>query len=123
MAAHNAFGATAEELAARLLQGQGWTILHRNWRFGHKEIDLIARRNETVAFVEVRARRSVSHGHPIETIGWRKRREIETAARAWIARHGRRAQAYRFDVITVLDPSGRGSPSAALAHVADAWRA
>lgn len=122
MATHNTFGSAAEELAARLLERDGWTILHRNWRFRHKEIDLIVCRNGVVAFVEVRARRSAGHGHPIETIGWRKRREIETAARAWLARHGRPGQAYRFDVVTVLDPSGRGGSSAVVDHVADAWR-
>lgn len=123
MADHNAFGSAAEELAAQRLQRDGWIILHRNWRFRHKEIDLIASRQDVIAFVEVRARRSTGHGHPIETIGWRKRREIETAARAWLVRYGRPGHSYRFDVITVLDPSGRGVPPAVTDHVPDAWRA
>jgi putative endonuclease len=116
MAAHNDFGREAEQLATDLLVRTGWTILQRNWRFRHKEIDIIARRAATVAFVEVRARRSTRFGHPLETIGWRKRRDLEAAARAWIADHGRSGDVYRFDAI-VFATTG-GAPQ----HAEDAWR-
>ena len=102
MAAHNEFGAHAERLAAEYLERNGWTILHRNWRFGRREIDLIARRGCTVAFVEVKARSRVSHGHPLESIDWRKRRDLGIAASAWIARCGVPGQEYRFDAVHVL---------------------
>lgn len=102
MAAHNDFGALAERLAADLLVRNGWTILHRNWRFGRREIDLVVRRDRTVAFVEVKARSRVAHGHPLESIDWRKRRDLAIAASGWIERHGRRADEYRFDAVHVL---------------------
>lgn len=76
--------------------------MHRNWRWRHKEIDLIARRGDTVAFVEVRARSSDRCGHPLETISHQKRRDLQLAARAWIAAHGRPAWTYRFDAVAVL---------------------
>jgi putative endonuclease len=124
MAAHNAFGIAAEQVAADLLERDGWKILHRNWRWRHKEIDLVVRRGELVAFVEVRARRDPRHGHPLETIGQRKRREIEAAARVWIARHGLPGDRYRLDAMSILDPSGTGAgPDLVAEHVEGAWQA
>lgn len=133
MAAHNDFGARAEQLAAALLERNGWTILHRNWRFGRREIDLIAQRDRTVAFVEVKARSRVTHGHPLESIDWRKRRDLGIAASGWIERHGIAGVEYRFDAIHVLPapplPHGRADrrradPTAAVPdvqHTENAW--
>ena len=119
MAKHNDFGARAEQLAAALLERNGWTILNRNWRWHRKEIDLIARRDDVVAFVEVRARSRTLHGHPLETIGWKKRRDLETAASAWVVRHARPGDSFRFDAITVL-ATPHGEPM--IEHVAEAWQ-
>lgn len=128
MAAHNEFGAHAERLAAAHLERNGWTVLHRNWRFGRREIDLVAQRGRTVAFVEVKARTRVSHGHPLESIDWRKRRDLWIAASGWIERHGTRGQEYRFDAVHVVAPQpvrrGRGdcTPGPAdVQHTEDAW--
>lgn len=121
MAGHNAFGLAAERRAAELFEARGWTVLERNWRWRRREIDLVVRRGRVVAFVEVRARRGDSHGHPLETIGRAKRRGIELAARAWIARHGRADDEYRFDAVAVLDRSGLGG-RVRLEHVPGAWR-
>ena len=104
MAAHNDFGARAERLAAAHLERNGWTILERNWRFGRRELDLIARRGCTIAFVEVKARASVRHGHPLESIDWRKRRDLAIAASGWIERYGRASWEYRFDAVHVIAP-------------------
>jgi putative endonuclease len=128
MARHNDFGALAERLAADLLERNGWTILHRNWRFGRREIDLVARRGRTVAFVEVKARAGTSHGHPLEFIDWRKRRDIAIAARGWIERHGSPGAEYRFDAVHVVQPQrfrrGRGDCTGSgpdVCHTEDAW--
>jgi putative endonuclease len=120
MAAHNDFGTAGEDAAAALLESTGWRILARNWRSGRRELDLVARRDAVIAFIEVRARASTAYGHPLETIGWRKRLQLETAARAWLVQHGRPAEVYRFDVVTVV---GTG-PAAAVQveHLEDAWR-
>jgi putative endonuclease len=115
MAAHNDFGRGAEERAAASLQAGGWEILHRNWRWHCKEIDIVARRDDVVAFVEVRARGSARFGHPAGTIGWRKRRDLAAAAHAWAARHGSTRDMYRFDVITI---TGTEPPE----HIEGAWQ-
>lgn len=122
MAEHNNYGAAAEQAAAELIRQRGWTILHRNWRFGRRELDLVARRNNMVAFVEVRARRSAGYGHPLATIGFRKRHDLEKAARGWIERHGRTGDVYRFDVVTVTGHWEAGRNAPAVEYVADAWR-
>jgi putative endonuclease len=90
----------------------------RNYRHGRKEIDLVVRRGDLVAFVEVKSRRSGSCGHPLEAITARKRAEIEEVAAAWIAAFGEPRDSYRFDAVAVrLDGA---SPD--LDHVEDAWR-
>jgi putative endonuclease len=61
-------GDRGEQLAAGYLAERGWVILHRNYRIGHREIDLVARRNEVVAFVEVKTRGGLGYGHPLEAI-------------------------------------------------------
>ena len=118
MSRHYDYGRAAEQQAAELLERAGWTVLHRNWRWRHKEIDLIARRAELVAFVEVRARSRARYGHPLETVTWSKRRDLAAAARAWIGRHGRDGDAYRFDVVWVLGPAS----CEAVHHEEGAWQ-
>jgi putative endonuclease len=120
MAQHNDFGRDAEALAASLLEQKGWRIESRNWRWRHKEIDLIARRNDIVAFVEVRARRSRLRGHPLETITWTKRRDLQQAAQSWIGRSGRPGDCYRFDAVWIL-AEGADLSQARIEHVEGAW--
>lgn len=112
------FGQRAESLAAAHLARRGWRILARNWRFHHKEVDIVAERDGVVAFVEVKARSAGGWGSPYEAISAGKRRELARAARAWVAAHGRAGEMYRFDaIIVVLDRRGT-----VLEHVEDAWR-
>jgi putative endonuclease len=107
-------GLAAERQAMRYLATQGWVVLAHRWRVGHTEIDVIARRGPVVAFVEVKARRGPGFGSPFEAVTGAKRRELVKAARAWVDRHGRPDDIYRFDCIGVTD--------AGLEHLADAFR-
>lgn len=112
-------GRVAEDLACQALLAEGWTILHRNFRDGPREIDIIARRGDTVAFIEVKARRDDRHHHPLDAIGHTKRRDLARAARGWIRRYGAAGDVYRFDALTVLQPL---SARPRIDHVPDAWR-
>lgn len=112
-------GDRGEALAAAYLEGSGWSILNRNFRMGRKEIDLVAERGGVVAFVEVKTRAGLGYGHPLEAITWKKRREIQQVAAAWIDRNGSLRYAYRFDAIAILIEAG-GEPR--IDHIEDAWR-
>lgn len=94
-------------------------ILCRNFRLGHKEIDIVARRGRVVAFVEVKTRTGLGYGHPLEAITRAQRREIARVATTWMARHGGRGDLYRFDAIAVL---WAGGEQPLIEHVEDAWR-
>lgn len=112
-------GIRGEQLAARYLEETGWTVLHRNYRMGRKELDLVVRRGEIVAFVEVKTRAGAAYGHPLEAITWKKRREIQQVAAAWVDRFGQESDVYRFDAVAVeVD----GQAPARIEHVEDAWR-
>lgn len=119
MPANPDLGRWGESQAAEHLQGRGFTILHRNFRFRRNEIDLIARQGGLVVFVEVKARAGDGFGHPLDAVTRRKRREIERVARAWIQRHGTPGDDYRFDAIALR----RGPRGPELLHVENAWRA
>ncbi len=119
MPASHELGRRGEALAAEWLRRRGWRILHRNFREGRREIDLVARRGVTIAFVEVKTRTDRSFGDPLESVTRAKRREIERVARGWAARNGRPGDCYRFDAIGVVWPAN-GRPR--IEHVPDAWR-
>jgi putative endonuclease len=112
-------GDRGERLAAEHLERAGWTVLARNFRVGHREVDLVARRGEVVAFIEVKTRAGLGYGHPLEAITALKRREIQRVAQVWVERHGREGDVYRYDAVSVLIIAG-GEPM--IEHVEDAWR-
>jgi putative endonuclease len=91
--------------------------MQRRFRSGHRDIDLVVERDGVIAFVEVKARRGSQFGDPVEAVDWRKQRELGRSARVWIARHGRRSDAYRFDVIGILIDAER----VRVRHVEDAF--
>lgn len=116
-----------ERVAARWLERRGWEIVARRFRSGHRDLDLVARLGTLVAFVEVKARRGLGFGDPIEAVRWRKQRELVRSANVWIDRHGRAGDAYRFDVVgVVLPPPARAGQGAGqvvrVRHVADAFQ-
>lgn len=91
----------------------------RRFRVGHRDIDLIAQRARTVAFVEIKTRRRIGFSGPVGAVGLRKRRHLTHAATIWIDRHGEPGLEYRFDVIGVLIAGGLIS----ILHIEDAFTA
>jgi len=96
-------GRKGERAAARFLEGQGYTVLERNFRTGRGEIDLIVFRDGTLAFVEVRSQTQPAPMDPLYTITRRKQGRIVKAAQAYCtARAPLPPDAVlRFDVVTV----------------------
>ena len=116
-AARQALGEFGERVAERWLRLRGWRVVQRRFRNGHRDIDLVVEHEGIVAFVEVKARRGDTFGDPVGAVNWKKQRELGRSARVWIARHGRRNDAYRFDVIGVLLDGDR----VRVRHVKDAF--
>jgi putative endonuclease len=103
-------GRLGEALAARALELDGWEILACRWRDGPRELDLVAQRDGTLAFVEVKTRRHGGLGEALASITAGKRREVERAAAAWLRTEGvhhPRFRRVRFDVVAVLLEPGR----------------
>lgn len=105
----NAFGELGERIAERWLIRQGYTVLARRWRSGHRDIDLIASRGDVIAFVEVKTRAAMEFGDPVQAVHAQKQRSLIRSAREWLARNdetarraGTEASVYRFDVVGVL---------------------
>jgi len=112
-------GRRGEDVAASYLEARGWTILGRNVRSGRREVDIIAGKDGVVAFVEVKCRRSLEYGDPLEAITGAKREEISRVARAWLQGHRvPRGTIFRFDAISVIWPDG--APPRVF-HLPDAW--
>jgi putative endonuclease len=83
MARHNDFGKKGEEFATTWLTRKGYEILHRNWRHGRYEVDIIARHEGLLHFVEVKSGRSGIYGHPEEKVDKKKIRSLMKAAMAY----------------------------------------
>lgn len=116
--AAEARGRRAETVAALYLRFLGWAILARRFTSGRGsgagEVDLIARRGDVVAFIEVKARPTIEEA--LESITPAQRERIVRGAEAWLQLNPRHAgRTIRFDVVAV---SGVGRP----VHLADAWR-
>jgi len=77
-------GNAGETLAAEWLSTQGFTILHRNWRHSHWEIDIIASKGNILHFVEVKTRRSLQFGLPEESITINKMSALKQAAEEYL---------------------------------------
>eukprot|EP01037_Dinobryon_pediforme_P028189 gene28189-31358_t len=109
-----AWGLSAEIRAAWYLRLKGYRILARRYKVARGEIDLIARRGRTIAFIEVKAR--PSEDGALEAVTWRARRRIEAAALAWGAANPAYADHdWRFDIVAIL-------PGRWPRHVVDAFR-
>lgn len=100
--ARRAQGDAAEERACRHLEGAGWTILERNYRTRGGEIDIVARMEDLLVFVEVRSRGDAAFGAPEETVTPAKRRRVVAAARRYLATISPSSwREARFDVIAI----------------------
>ena len=103
-------GRRGEAAAARYLEGQGLSILGRNFRTRSGEIDLIAREGDLLVFVEVKSRTRSERGDGFERIDFRKARRIRRAASVY-RRRLRGDLRCRIDGILVeFAPRRRGRP-------------
>lgn len=91
-------GFFGEELAARYLQSKGYEILENNFSGGGGEIDIVARKNGILIFVEVKTRTKAYFGEGNESINWIKRRRMTRVINRYI---GAEDRDYRVDIIEI----------------------
>jgi len=96
------FGKRNEQLAAEFLRKHGYRILEKNYRCKTGEIDIIAKDNTTICFVEVKARNSQAFGLPQEAVGKHKQKQISIAALNYLSSKKLFAKSARFDVVSIL---------------------
>lgn len=98
-----AVGTAYERQAGNYLEEQGYRILEYNFRCRSGEIDIIARDGEYLVFVEVKYRRNVKSGDPLEAVDYKKQRIISRTASYYCLTHSYgETTPCRFDVVAIL---------------------
>ena len=95
-------GDRGEDLAVDYLLNQKFEIIERNYRYGHGEIDVIAKDKGMLVFVEVKTRKNLEFGHPIQAITKTKQRQIRKIAELYLYEKKISNLDCRIDVITIL---------------------
>lgn len=106
MGQHNDLGRLGEELAARYLVERDYSILDRNWRYSHWEIDIVAEFAGEIVFVEVKTRSHETVTAAREAVDRSKQELIVKAAEAYLGEK-RLWNPWRYDIITLV---GTASP-------------
>ena len=101
MAGHNQTGSTGETLAAAYFAEKGYNLLHQNWRHSHWEVDIIASKNSTLHFIEVKTRRSKKFGMPEEKVGNKKIQNLLNAAEQYLHLHPEWKR-IQFDILSIV---------------------
>ncbi|MDH6354889.1 putative endonuclease [Dysgonomonas sp. PH5-45] len=104
MAQHNDLGEKGEAAACRFLQNSGHRILHRNWRYGRHEIDIIAENEDYIIFVEVKTRSSTRWGQPEDAVSEGRIKRMVEAADFYL-NNNETDKEVRFDIVAIT--SGR----------------
>lgn len=101
-----ATGANGESIAAQLLLDKGFTIIARNYRTRFGELDIIAKKDEKIHFVEVKTRNSLRHGKPYEAITFYKTKHLMRASTLFLLQNGYKGSKLSLDVISILLENG-----------------
>jgi len=94
-------GKKGEINTAEYLKRYGWKILDRNFRFHKKEVDIIARKDDLVIFVEVKTRSGVEFGRGFEAVNRYKKENILQVAKYYIEKNNLKGCNIRFDVVSI----------------------
>lgn len=111
-------GKLGEEIAADVLRQRGYAILATRYRTRYGEIDIVARDDDVLVFVEVKARQSSQCGTAAESVTVWKQRRIIAMARDYLGRLNRDDIPCRFDVVAI---DGFGTSEATVRVITDAF--
>ncbi len=120
MARNNLVGAWGEACAAEYLRKKGYQILASSYRCRFGEIDLIARRKDILAFVEVKLRKSDAFAQAREFVSFAKQDRLRKTAAMYLAEFEDELQP-RFDVIEIYAPYGAATNRPVINHLEGAF--
>jgi putative endonuclease len=95
-------GNLAEEKIRGLLEKEGYETLAKNFYAKNGEIDIIAKKGDTIVFFEVKYRSSSKFGYGEESVDSKKRKRIYLSAMEYLNQNGLRDYNYRFDVVSLM---------------------
>ena len=98
---HIRVGEEGETMAADWLVAHGYQILHRNWRHGRYEVDIIATQAGVIHFIEVKYRRSNVYGPPELSVNRKKIQHILQGAQGWLLHHPDLTR-IQYDVLAIM---------------------
>jgi len=101
MAQHNELGKKGEELAVGFLIKNGYTIVAQNYRFDKAEVDIIARKKEILAIIEVKTRSSKDFGKPEEFVKPKQIQNLVKAVNEYVIENDLDVEV-RFDIVSIL---------------------
>lgn len=116
MAEHNELGKFGEEMAVEFLKKEGYDILNTNWTFQKAEIDIIAKKENTLAIVEVKTRSSIEFGLPQDFVKPKKIQLLVKAVDAYVVEKNMDVNV-RFDIIAIH----KEGKSFVIEHLIDAF--
>jgi putative endonuclease len=116
MAEHNDLGKLGEEIAVEFLQKEGYEILETNWTFQKAEVDIIAKKENTLAIIEVKTRSSLDFGLPQDFVKPKKIQLLVKAVDEYVISNDLDLEV-RFDIIAVH----KEGKSFAIEHLIDAF--
>lgn len=116
MAEHNEFGKEGEEEAAAYLIDKGYSIRHRNWHCGKKELDIVAEYRNELIVIEVKTRKNTRFGNPEDAVTDKKIRRIIASTDAYLRKFSVDLPV-RFDIITLV---GEKTPFT-IEHIEEAY--
>ena len=94
-------GKRAEDLARTYLEQAGFVVLHVRWQHGHKELDIVAEREQMLHIIEVRSRTEPYLIEPPQTVQYAKQQNVVAAARAYICKY-KAEKEVQFDIVSVV---------------------
>jgi len=116
MAEHNDLGKLGEEMAVEFLQKNGYEILETNWTFQKAEVDIIAKKENILAIIEVKTRSSLDFGLPQDFVKPKKIQLLVKAVNEYVISNDIDIEV-RFDIIAVH----KEGKSFAVEHLMDAF--
>jgi len=97
-----AIGRQGEDIAADWLASHSYTIVARNYRKRFGEVDIIARQDGCLVFIEVKTRSSDRYGSPLDAVTVKKQQQLSQIAKDYLTRNRALDVPCRFDVVSVL---------------------